>query len=413
MNAEGFSSTDMEPVFVARQPIFTRSMQIWGYELLFRHTAKAREAVFSDGDVATARVILDGFAVAGKGLPEKVRTFINFSRQLVLDDIPDALPGGQVIELLEGIVLDSGFLEKCARLKKNHLIALDDYTGQPGYDSLLKLADIIKVDVLNLAPTDIARQAAGLQSYPGKLLAEKVEDRDMFYLTKGLGFELFQGFFFSRPMVLEGRKLSTSEVTRLRILKELSREEIDPGRLEKIIQSEVTLAYRLLTYLNSPGFNLLSKVNSVEHALKMLGGNKIRQWLCVLILADFNATPRGQALVHMAAARAFFLKYLADHYPCRMPAGEMFTVGLLSMLDALLDQPFSIIFDQIPVSEEIKSALTDQVPGIACRLELVRCIEAGQWSQVHALSEREWFDIKDVAGAYADALQHSQSLFVE
>lgn len=413
MHTEGTSSAAIEPVFVARQPIFTRSMQIWGYELLFRHTAQAREAVFSDGDVATAKVILDGFALAGKGLPDKVRTFINFSRQLVLDDIPDALPRGQVIELLEGIVLDSELLQKCTRLKKDHLLALDDYTGQPGYNSLLELADIIKVDVLNLAPQDIARQSAELQAYPGRLLAEKVEDRDMFYLTKGLGFEFFQGFFFSRPMIFEGRKLSSSEMTRLRILKELSREEIDPWRLEKIIQAEVTIAYRLLTYINSPGFNLLSKVNSVAHALKMLGANKIRQWLCVLILADFNATPRGQAVVHMAAARAFFLKYLGDKYPCRMTADAMFTVGLLSMLDALLDQPFSKILEQIPLSDEIKTALLDDAPGVSPRLEMVRCMEAGQWSDVHRITERERFDIREVARAYADALWQSQSLLVE
>ncbi len=413
MHTEGTSPAAIESVFVARQPIFTRSMQIWGYELLFRHTAQAREAVFSDGDVATAKVILDGFALAAKGLPDKVRTFINFSRQLVLDDIPDALPGGQVIELLEGIVLDDELLEKCTRLKKDHLLALDDYTGQPGYDSLLELADIIKVDVLNLAPQDIARQSSELQAYPGRLLAEKVEDRDTFYLTKGLGFEFFQGFFFSRPMIIEGRKLSSSEMTRLRILKELSREEIDPWRLEKIIQAEVTLAYRLLTYINSPGFNLLSKVNSVAHALKMLGANKIRQWLCVLILADFNATPRGQAVVHMAAARGFFLKYLGDKYPGPMTAEAMFTVGLLSLLDALLDQPFETILEQIPLSDEIKAALLDEVPGVSSCIEMVRCMEAGQWSDVHRITERERFDIREVARAYADALWQSQSLLVE
>jgi len=124
------STLDLEQVFVARQPIFTTNMNIWGYELLFRHSSKAQAAIFTDCNKATAQVITDGFAIANKGLPSKIRMCVNFSKQMILDDIPYSFPNGQVIELLEDIIPDNEFVEKCLELKKSHLIAVDDYTGQ-------------------------------------------------------------------------------------------------------------------------------------------------------------------------------------------------------------------------------------------------------------------------------------------
>jgi len=398
------STLDLEQVFVARQPIFTTNMNIWGYELLFRHSSKAQAAIFTDCNKATAQVITDGFAIANKGLPSKIRMCVNFSKQMILDDIPYSFPNGQVIELLEDIIPDNEFVEKCLELKKSHLIAVDDYTGQKGWEKILKLANIIKVDVLNLTEKDLDCIIADLQTFQGKLLAEKVEDQSMFSFTKKLGFHFFQGFFFGKPQVVKSRKLSSNEMARLQILNELGQKEISQKRLNNIIQSDISITYRLLTYINSPGFDLINKVSSIEHALKMLGENMIRQWLRVLIIADFDTTPKGQEVIQISATRAFFLKNLTQFYTPPLVVDSLFTIGLLSMIDTLLNQPIAVILEQIPLQDEIKDVLVGKDSEATNWLILAKYIEAGQWQKVDQLSQQVGFTNEKLAQAYSRAM---------
>lgn len=404
------SHQEIEQVFVARQPIFTPQMGVWGYELLFRHSREAQSAFFADGNRATAKVIIDGFAIARQGLSGKARMFVNFSKQMILDDIPLALPGGEVIEILEEVVPTPDFMAKCLELKKDYFIAVDDYTGQKGWEKLLALANIIKVDVLNLTEADLSRITAELKPFPGKLLAEKVEDHSMFCLASELGFQFFQGFFFKKPSLLTGRKLSSNEMTRLQIFNELGQQDIDQDRLKTVIQSDVSITYRLLTYINSPGLGLMGKVNSIDHALKMLGEKQVRQWLRVLILADLDASPKGQEVIQSSAIRAFFLKNLSEFYPPPLQIDALFTIGLLSMIDALLNQPMTEILQQVPLQDEIKSILLGKNDKAGTWLQLAQSIETGQWQEVDRLSNQTGFRNEILGQAYSRALIQSRLL---
>jgi EAL and modified HD-GYP domain-containing signal transduction protein len=402
---------NFEPVFVARQPIFNRRLQVWGHELLFRHSGEAKNATFENSDSATAKVILDGFSIAQQGLPVGTKKAVNFSKQLILDEAPYVMPKGEIVELLEDIVLDSDFIEKCTELKKDFLIAIDDYSGQDGWEELLKLADIIKVDLLNLSLDGLAEITEWLKMFPGKLLAEKIENREMFIYTKNLGYQYFQGYFFSKPQVIEGRKLSSNEASRLKILEELSSDDIDPHRLKGVIESDVSITFRLFTFINSPGFGLLNQVRSVEHALKLLGEKQIRQWLRVLILSDFGTTSQNKEHVQTAAVRAFFLKHLAEFFPPPLETDTLFTIGLFSKLDALLNQPLIQILEKMSVADEIKDVLLGlDAEAASSWLRMAEFIECGQWNEVEAVARQNGFAMQKIADAYARALIQSRQL---
>ena len=370
----------------------------------------AQEAHFQNGDNTTAKVILDGFSIAQEGLHDKVRAFINFSKQMILDDIPYSLPPGQVIELLEDIMPDQEFIYKCLELKKKYYIAVDDYIGQKGWEELLELAHIIKVDVLDLSQDNLIRLSTKLQYLSAKLLAEKVENMFMFARAKELGFQLFQGYFFSRPEVVTSRRLSSNEVARLELLNELGQQEINHDRLKSIIQSDVAITYRLLTYINSPGFGLMIKVHSIKHALTMLGEKQIRQWLRVLILADFDTTPKGQEVIQNSATRAFFLSNLAQYYFSPLPIDSLFTIGLLSMLDALLNQPMEEVLELISLEDNVKQVLQGQASEAGAWLELVKHFENGDWLKVDQFSKSAGFENEKVAQSYSQALIQSTRL---
>lgn len=188
-----------DKIFVARQPIFTQDMQIWGYELLFRHGENAQAALITDNDQATTQVIADGFTLASQGLRKRAKALINFPRNVLVGSAPYVLPPERcVVEILETVEPSAEVLDACLELKrKGYVLALDDFVGEPGFEPLCELADIIKVDILHRKPTEVMDVVKGLDRYKAVLLAEKVESLDMFKVCQRLGFVYFQGFFQS------------------------------------------------------------------------------------------------------------------------------------------------------------------------------------------------------------------------
>ena len=175
-----------EKIFVARQPIFTSDKKIWGYELLFRHGEKAQAAMVTDGDQATAQVIADGYAIASAGLRAEAKALINFPRNLLVNLAPYVLPADRcVVEILENVQPEKDVLAACKELKsQGYILALDDFVGQPGFEPLLEIADLVKVDILHKRPAEVAGIARNLARYGVVLLAEKVENQDMFKIGR-------------------------------------------------------------------------------------------------------------------------------------------------------------------------------------------------------------------------------------
>ncbi|WP_045221253.1 EAL and HDOD domain-containing protein [Desulfonatronum thioautotrophicum] len=380
-----------DDMYVARQPVFDKEMGVWGYELLFRQNASSSVAEIEDQDVATAQVMLNGFSLAAEWLSPRQKVLINYPESLLLQGMPRALPAETaVVEILETVRPSPEVLEICRHLKdEGYTLALDDFVGGPGFESLLELADIVKVDVLGVEPERLEAVVGKLGKHRCTLLAEKVEDLGVFDRCRDLGFSLFQGYFFSRPQVVAGKNLSSSQISRLNLLQALGAPDLDMMQITKIIQTDVSLSYRLLRYINSPGIGLPYQVRSITQAVNMLGQRKIAIWLRVLILADMNPAPHARELLSFCLQRARFLEMLSQtKLSTSLPPDSMFLFGLFSSLDALLSQPMPDIVDKLSLEPRLAQALLGDVPELQAWLDLALASESGNWSQTETILER-------------------------
>jgi len=381
------SDASCEPIYIARQAIFDASGHIWGYELLFRHSGESTSAYIADPDVATAKVIADGFALAMRAGDIGRHALINFPANLLLRDAAFALPSQHcVIEILETVPPTPEILEACHRLKENgYRLALDDFIGQPGYEALIDLADIVKVDLLALEAGTLQSLARRLQQSGCRLLAEKVEDQRMFDLTKSLGFDFFQGYYFSRPQLIKGKKIPAGQMAKIRLLQELSKPEFEFAKVAAIIRQDQGLCFRLLNYINSAYFSLRSKVNAVTQALTLMGLVHVKQWLQAVLLAEFDQSPRGSELTRRSLHRARYLELLVQGMT-RPPfsADIVFLLGLFSLLDALLNQPMDEIINPLPLDDMFKDALLGQYNPAREWVDHALAAETGAWDAAEA-----------------------------
>lgn len=395
-----------QPIFVARQPIFTREQDIWGYELLFRHSGHGNEAKISDPDIATAKVIADGLSMVLPQLDAQKKVLINFPQNLLAGGVNVTLPPEQcIIEILETVAPTPEILDSCNRIKQEgYMLALDDFVGNTGYEPFLELADIVKVDVLGQSKDDIIKLSQRLKHYNCRLLAEKVEDADINQLTMSLGYSYFQGYYFSKPEIIEGHKISTEDISTLQLLEELSKEDFEVRDLDRIISTDISLSYRLLKYINSAYFALQQKVQSITQAITLLGSKLLRNWLMVIILSDLDRGPRDEELITVSVTRARFLTLLAKIVK-RLPykPETMFMLGLFSKLDALLSQQMEEVLEALPLEEEIIEGLCGRPNKAYDFLCLAEAVEQGDWPQTEKLLEKYSLDPGKTAIAHNEA----------
>lgn len=357
-------------------------MDVWGYELLFRTSIDCNTAVIEDGERATASVLADGVVNATQDMPPGRKVLVNFPEALLASQAAYALPVEVgVVEVLETVEPTETAIQAIKDLRdEGYTIALDDYTGEVRNQPLLRYADIVKVDVLGL-DSDPEKLREVLKTIPeGKLLlAEKVEDRESFEMLREMGFSLFQGFFFSKPEIVEGKKLSSGELSRLQIMEELGRSEVSLERLSEILATDPSLSYRLFRYINSASFGLSVTVNSVERAVAMLGIKQITQWLKSAILSDMAPSQRGSELAFLSVQRAKFLELLCDETDaCSIPE-PLFITGLFSLLDAMLDIRMDSVLEELPLDEAVVAALTGKSK-LHQLLALAHSYERGYWA---------------------------------
>jgi c-di-GMP phosphodiesterase len=336
-------------VAVARQPILDQRQALRGYELLHRGTQ-----VY--GERATAQVLLASFGDIGlRQLVGAHPAWINVTRRFLLDVDPLPIPPSEVVlEVLEDQKIDEELL---GRLQELHAagftIALDDFSYTSAADDLLGLASIVKVDVLAGGHDHARRQAELLRPFGVTLLAEKVEDRGMFAYCLGLGYELFQGYFFCKPEIVSGREIPTSVSSSLHDISVLSRADATFEEIEQVVAHDPGLTVRLLRLLNSASFSLRKRVTSVHEAVTMLGARTVRQWAMLLVLGGINAT--CDELVPTALSRARTLSRLAEHRGGDTDVA--FSVGLLSVADALLGVTMEDALRELPLVDAVTDAL--------------------------------------------------------
>lgn len=384
-NAANGSDT-CPPVFVARQAIFDREERIYGQELLFRGETP-EQAHIDDPDAATAVVMLEGLALVQPFVSKSERLFINFTEHLLDHDISRIVnPDDTVIEVLENVKPTARVLDACRRFKDlGFTLAIDDYSGRPGYDELLRLGDIIKVDILGLEPFEIVALTQKIRPFEGQKLAEKVEDARTYEMLKALGYDMYQGYHFSRPKIMSGHSLSPTAASRLYLMKEMAGGEFDVARISRIVSMDVALSFRLLRFLNSPYFSLAQKISSVEHAVAILGEEPFRQWMTIALAMGMEKSDRTKNFLRIALHRARFFQLLALGKQLRMDPRPLFLLGMFSKLDALFGVPMEEVTRDLPLDAKLIDALTQRKGGLAHLLTLAESVEDGRWDVAEKL----------------------------
>ncbi len=373
----------MERVLIGRQPIYRADLSELGYELLFRDSENDF-ASFSDSDQATAKVILNTFMEIG--LDELVGhhlAFINFDRNLILGNYCECLPRERVIlEILETIQPDAALVKKLHDLRAmGYRIALDDFVCCDPYNTLLVVADFVKFDVLAMEGASLETSVKAVRRYPVQLIAEKVENDQQFKRCNELGFDYFQGYFFGRPQLMEGRRVPVSRMATIRLITELNNPDVELNDLELAISQDVSLSYKLLRFINSANFCLQRTVTSMRHAITLLGQDHIRRWASLILFSTFEE--KSREIIVTGAVRARMCEHLGKVLGLPNP-DRLFLVGLFSVLESILSQPTALILASLPLDSEIVQALLDQGGKLGAVLRCVVEYERRNWDTARA-----------------------------
>lgn len=371
----------MSKVYIGRQPIFDGEMNVVAYELLYR-SGEVNQAQFLDGNQATSSVISNTFLEIGLSrLVGDKLGFINLTRQFVLGQFPIPKHYDQlVLEILEDITIDDELVEHIGRLRdEGFTIALDDVVNVQDVVRILPLAHIVKVDLMNCNRKLLAQQIQAYKTHQIKLLAEKIENQEEYEWCKALGFDYFQGYFLCKPRIIQEKKLSGTRMVILQLIAELQRTDVEFSEIEALIHRDVALSYKLLRLINSAYYATRSEIKSIKQAITLLGLKQIRSWISLLLLSESDEQPTE--LMKIAMIRAKMME-LMSHAAHRAQPEAAFTIGLFSVLDAMLNMPLDAILKQVPLSDEIKTALLERQNEMGHMLNCVLAYEEGDWDAV-------------------------------
>ena len=401
-------------IFVARQPVFTTRKKVFGYELLFR---SGLENVFPeiDGDSATAGVLASTFFAFGLDKMLAGRPgLINFTASLLRQKIPLLFPEDHIIiEVLEDVYPESDIIAALDLFKKKgYRIALDDFVYDQKFEPMMARSSMIKFD-LTATPLDtLAPVIKDIQNrFPMTLLAEKVETHDQFYQAKEMGFALFQGYFFSKPEILSSRDLSADQITKIKLINAAAKTDIDLDEMEDLIKTNVSVSFKLLKFINSAYFSRAISIDTIHDAMVVLGSDALKKFINIVVAADLNEDKPNE-LIRSSVVRARMCEHFAGMTKTGFTPDEMFTLGLFSRMDAILDMSMADILKQITLSDRFKDALMGKNRTFQQILALVTCFEQGRWDHkvCKQLQGRQILD--RMPGMYQDALAMADAFFV-
>ncbi len=398
-------------VFVARQPIFDRRLNVYAYELLFR---VGRENVFvdTDGDIATSSVITDSFLVIGlESLTRGRKAFINFTKNLLMDETATILPKDLlVIEILEDVMPTKGIITACKKLKDSgYVLALDDFVFEPKFTPLIKLADIIKVDFKLSGEEERRLLIQKFSSTKIKFLAEKVETQKEYEQAKEMGFSYFQGYFFSKPVIISSKDIPGNKINYLNILHEINLPEVDFNRIEGIVKHDVSVSYKLLRFINSAFFSFDAEVKSIKQALVLLGINEFRKWISLIILKGMSEDKPKELLV-ISISRARFCELIAENVKLKEQRTDLFFMGMFSMIHTFIGRPMAEILEKLPLSKDTKDALLGEGGCFRDIYNLMLVYEKGEWDKISEYAKKLEIDLTKLHDYYIESLEWANQL---
>jgi len=396
------SDSISDSILIARQPIFDSQLNVYAYELLFRGSITDTESGVTEfnGDLATSQVINHTFMEFGiNRVIGNKRAFINLTRSFLTGEIHVPFDNSQVVlEILEDIVIDEQLIKTVQEFAdQGFIIALDDFIRSEELQPLVKIASIIKIDILALSEQELIEHVEYLKSQDVVLLAEKVETEEQYKLCQQLGFTYFQGYFFCKPTLINDKPLPENKLAVLQILHSLQDPDITIDELELLVKQDVTLSFKLIRFLNSAAISLPRKVDSIRRGLLFLGLDTIKSWATLIAFSDLESTT--SELMTTALIRAKLCSQLAGAFDCEQESA--FMLGLFSPLEAILQKPMAEILQSLPIETEMKDALL--LKGNNPRGELLLFIIAYEQGTLMELPHQ--VSIQQLNSAYLEATE--------
>ncbi|WP_398441123.1 EAL and HDOD domain-containing protein [Sedimentibacter sp.] len=391
-------------IYVGRQPIFDRNMNVFAYELLYRRSMNNFFEEIDDNK-ATAELINNYFlSMHSVELTSGTKAFINFSQDMLLMEIPLLLPvDTTVVEVLERVEINEDIIAACRKLRDNgYLIALDDFVFNESYLPLMEIAHIIKIE---FSAVDHETQRKLIKKYKNKIkfLAEKVETREEYLLALDMGYDYFQGYFFSKPVIVKGKEIGSLNNSLIRIMNELNKKEPDYQRISQIIETDMGLSYKLLKLANSAFFGTRNQILSIKQALVQLGLIEIKKWVYLMMLKDIQII-ENKELIRNCFIRAKFMELLALETGKTDRQSEYFMTGMFSSINVLLNRDMNEIVNELCLADDVKEALLGTDNEIKRLLDIVINYELLKFSALD--NNKDYFITREnLSFVYIDALK--------
>ena len=398
--------------FVARQPIFDREENVCAYELLYRDGFENAYNPDVNGEEATSQVLTSSFGVIGiQEITDGHRAFVNFTEQLLVDEVATVFnPNTLVVEILENIEPSTEVIKACKKLKeKGYTIALDDFIFDPEYLPLVDIADIIKVDFMISSWEERNRLVHIAQNKDIDLLAEKVETRDELEEAKEMGYSYFQGYFFSKPVILKGDDLPVYPTNYFRVLNELNNTEPDLDKISRLIERDMSLSYKLLRLINSAIFSLREEINSIKQALVLLGLDEVKKWFNLIIINELS-NEDDEEVIRLSLLRAKFIELLAGNLNVGDKQHNFFLMGLFSLIDVLMNRDLKELLTELPIAQEIKEGLLHHEGLHGEVFALALAYEKGEWNKVQQLLKEKDLQAEKIGEDYLQAVEWSNEI---
>ena len=399
---------------IARQPIFDHQRRLWGYKLYLVGT----EDGASHGGSQTRNVAMQVASSAYMDLQQMTdrdkKVLVSFSAQDILENVPYALPAEMtVVQLTEATYHQPLVPPLLKQLKKDgYMLCAAGFSADKNCDALYRLADVISLDVHMLSEQITLAALTAAKAYEAAVLAMNVNNMARFNSCSRLGFDLFHGAFFKLAEQMAIRKLSSNEVARFNLMRTIQQEEVDFEQLAETIQSDVSLSFRLLSYLNSAAFGFRQKIKTVQQAIALLGWRKMKHWLRIVLLNDVNQSPDAPELMTLAVQRGKFLELIAQKYDFwGFDPESLHLLGIFSLLDAMLGTSMKEIVAFLPLDEKLKDALCrDPKSEYLPLLELSECFEEGRWQDAEAMVGKLNMDCDVLLPAFQQAVHWAHEL---
>ena len=374
----------MQGAFVGRQPIVDRDQHVVAYELLFRSSKTAQAAVFDSVESAAVRVIVNTFASLGlEAVLGSSLGFFNVTAEVLLSELVEALPSDRVVlELLESVEPTEEIRARCESLRAlGFTIALDDWVVDDARACLLPWVDLVKVDLPAIPPNELRKVVRTLRRAGVTLLAEKVETAAEYEQCYALGFDRFQGYYFAKPIVLEGAELDAAKTTLIQLLQQIS-SGAETRVIVETFKQDAKLGLNLLRLVNTAGMASRVRFETIEDAVRQLGLQQLGRWVTVLLYAQGADSDMRSPLLTAAAHRGRLMELMvgaAEHSSeGKNQAERAFLVGMLSLADALMGRPIEALVEELRLSDELASALSRREGELGRLLDFVEAVERGE-----------------------------------